>query len=203
MSPPGSWAIRKSLIHSDCWFRFRAGPNNPRLAWLPPRCGCPACARGCRDQGGAFHRDCGRRGRVEAEQYQHQRRGLGSQGRGPGQRGRGRARARGGAQDSGAGPGALPGGAAGAGRGAPPLPAACGDPRDRRGEVPGERGTKAGARAPGRQSTAMSRGLQLLLLSCGRACGRRRPRPPPRSCFSRLLTQLSPSCSRLAPAARR
>lgn len=81
-----------------------------------------------------------------------------------------------------------------------------GSPRDRR---PGKSrviaGTKAGARAPGRQSTAMSRGLQLLLLSCGRACGR--PAPParlPATPSSRLLTQLSlplAACS-LAPAAR-
>lgn len=54
-----------------------------------------------------------------------------------------------------------------------------GSPRDRR---PGKSrviaGTKAGARAPDRQSSAMSRELQLLLLSCGRACGR--PAPPAR-----------------------
>lgn len=98
----------------------------------------------------------------------------------------------------------------------PPVAARRGFPWAGARGSPCARGYKSAAprqRATGRQPPAMSRGLQLLLLSCGRA---RDPLSPPASppspdCpdaglpadtpFLRLFTPLSPSCS-LQPGAR-
>uniref|UniRef100_A0A8B9X6V6 Ig-like domain-containing protein n=1 Tax=Bos mutus grunniens TaxID=30521 RepID=A0A8B9X6V6_BOSMU len=126
----------------------RKGPNSPGSP------GSRLCLQGVRrvrarlpsPGSGAFHRDCGRRGRVEARAASAPATRAGGSGEVPGQGGRGRARGRGRTRGRGRG---SPGGRRGGRGGAPPLPPPAGiPPGPAPGEVPGDRRYKSRRQGP-------------------------------------------------------